>query len=418
MSEFLHPGHHPDADQFSAFAEHVLPDHERLETLAHLAECANCRQIVFLAQQAQEAEAPLAHPLPGRTGWWRNWHNLWPLVAPLTCGLLVVAFLQRRHPTNLPQKSDIAFESGASVPPSQIPPRQAIVPAPPLSGPARSPRSSATAKAASSLHPVTTAPRADVGGFASVNGNLAADHLKNNLAGFSLNAPAADPQSAKALSAGSYTVGSPIGGPVAQAPPLQGQRNNPLSDKQAQTAVLQSQDQLFSQQATAPRSSSEPSQSDIQHSANQTVTVAAAAPVLQTESAVVSASVTSLGNAVRAKSMGAPLPSKLPAASTISNGHETLAVDSAGDLFVCEDACIRWRRVAHQWTGKAIKVSLVSPASMLQAVPGKTLSAGATASANLETAPPAAVAQRVGFELTTDTGAIWSSPDGLVWKQR
>jgi len=37
MSEFLHPGNHPDADQLSAFAEHVLPDHERLETLAHLA---------------------------------------------------------------------------------------------------------------------------------------------------------------------------------------------------------------------------------------------------------------------------------------------------------------------------------------------------------------------------------------------
>jgi hypothetical protein len=112
------------------------------------------------------------------------------------------------------------------------------------------------------------------------------------------------------------------------------------------------------------------------------------------------------------------LPSKLPATSTISNGLETLAVDSAGDLFVCEDAGIRWRRVAHQWMGKAIKVSLVSPASMPQAVPGKTLSVGAAASANLEAATPAAVAPRVGFELTTDTGAIWSSPDGLVWKQR
>src|SRR5713101_4899420 len=97
MSEFLHPGHHPDADKLSAFAEHVLPDHERLETLAHLAECPDCRQIVFLAQRAQERLEPMADALPGRTRRLRNWHNFWPVVAVFTCGLLVVAFLQRRH---------------------------------------------------------------------------------------------------------------------------------------------------------------------------------------------------------------------------------------------------------------------------------------------------------------------------------
>jgi hypothetical protein len=412
MSEFLHPGHHPDADQLSAFAEHVLPDHERLETLAHLAECADCRQIVFLAQQAQEAEAPLPRALPDRTGWWRNWYNLWPVAAALTCGLLVAAFLERRHPTALPQKSDVAFESGAPVPPSQASPPQPIVPGVPPS-----PKSSTTAKVASSLHPALAAPHSGVDGIASVHGDMATDHLTNNLSVFSPNAPAPRQQSANALSAGSYSVDGAIGGPVAQAPPLQEHRN-PLSDKQTQTEVLRSQNQQLFQQATAPRPLSEPSQGDTQNSASQTAVITDAAPVLQTESAVVSASVTSLGKAARAKSTRAPLPSKLPATSTISNGLETLAVDSAGDLFVCEDAGIRWRRVAHQWMGKAIKVSLVSPASMPQAVPGKTLSAGAAASANLEAATPAAVAPRVGFELTTDTGAIWSSPDGLVWKQR
>jgi hypothetical protein len=85
---------------------------------------------------------------------------------------------------------------------------------------------------------------------------------------------------------------------------------------------------------------------------------------------------------------------------------------------VCDDACIRWRRVAHQWTGKAIKVRLASPAYMTQPASSKVLSAGATASTHSETAAPAAIATRVGFELTTDIGAIWSSPDGLVWKQR
>jgi hypothetical protein len=418
MSEFLHPGNHPDADQLSAFAEHVLPDHERLETLAHLAECADCRHIVFLAQRAQETQAPLADAALGRFGWLRNWRNLWPVAAALACGLLVVAaFLQRRHSTDVPQKSDIAFESAAPVPPSRAQLPQPVVPGVPPSGPAPLPKSSTTARVASSLRPAPASPHSGVGGIASVHSDLATDHVTNNLSVFSPNAPATGRQSANA-SSGSSSLGSVIGSPVAQAPPLQEQKNNPLDVNGAQTVVLQSQNQLFSQQATAPRSSSELSQSDIQHNASQTVSIPGAAPALQTESAVVSASVFSPATAAQAKSIRTPLPSKRPAVSTISNGLETLAVDSAGDLFICEDAGIRWRRVAHQWTGKAIKVSVASPASTTQPVPGKSLSAGATASTNFETATPAAVAPRVGFELTTDIGAIWSSPDGLVWKQR
>jgi hypothetical protein len=58
MSEPFPHGHHPDADLLSAFAQHVLPDHERLETIAHLAECADCRQIVFLAQSNRRCKPP------------------------------------------------------------------------------------------------------------------------------------------------------------------------------------------------------------------------------------------------------------------------------------------------------------------------------------------------------------------------
>ena len=414
MSEFLHPGHHPDADQLSAFAEQVLPDHERLETLAHLSECADCRQIVFLAQRAQETQAPLADAPLGRFGWLRNWRNLWPVAAALACGLFVVAaFLQRRHPTDVPQKSDIAMESGAPVPASQAHLPQSVVPGVPPS-----PKPSTTRSVSSSPHAAPASPHSGVGGIASVHGDLATDHLANNLSVFSPNALATGRQSAYALSADASSLSSDVGSPVAQAPPLLEKKNNPLNVDGGQTAALQSQNQLFPQQAIVPRPLSGPSQSDIQRSASQTVSITGAAPALQTESAAVSASVSSLGTAAQAKSIRAPLPSKRPAVSTISNGLETLAVDSAGDLFVCEDAGIRWRRVAHQWTGKAIKVSVASPASMTQPVPGKSLSAGATASTNFESATPAAVAPRVGFELTTDIGAIWSSPDGLVWKQR
>jgi hypothetical protein len=239
-------------------------------------------------------------------------------------------------------------------------------------------------------------------------------HPTGNLSAFSFNGSTAGKQSADALSAGSYSMG----GPVAQAPPLQQQKNSPLTGKREQPADLQSQNQLLSQQTTAPRPLSEPSQSDTQHGASQTVAITNAAPLIQTDSAVVSASVASLGNAAQAKSIRVPLPSKRPAVSTISNGPEILAVDSAGDLFLSKDAGLRWQHVTHRWTGKAIKVSLAFPPSMTQPAPSRTLSAGATASTNFEAATSTAVATRVGFELTTDTGAIWSSPDGLVWKQR
>jgi hypothetical protein len=267
----------------------------------------------------------------------------------------------------------------------------------------------------SSLHPSLATPHSGVGGFASVHDNLVTDQLANKVPEFSPSVPVSGRRPADPLSAGTSPNGA-IGSPVVRERPLEKQKDNPFNDNGAPPAVLQSQSQHFSQEATAPLPSSAPSRSDIQRSVNQTVAVTSAAPLLQTESAVVSANVPSLGRVAQAKSMRAPLPSKLPAVSTISNGHETLGVDSAGDLFVSEDGGIRWRQVAHQWAGKAVKVSLASPNSTPEAA--LSLSADATASKTSETAKPAAVATRVSFELTTDTGGIWSSPDGVVWKQR
>ncbi len=51
MSEYLQPGLHPDPDSLNAFIEGVLPEHERLQCLAHLAECPACREVVYLAEE-------------------------------------------------------------------------------------------------------------------------------------------------------------------------------------------------------------------------------------------------------------------------------------------------------------------------------------------------------------------------------
>jgi hypothetical protein len=187
MSKLLQPGRHPDADQLSAFAEQILPDHERLETLAHLAECPDCRGIVFLAQRAQETQDPAADAFPARTRWLRNWHKLWPVAAALTCGLLVIAFVQRRLHVDLLQKADVAFESKTPVLPSQgRSPRPVVAGTLPSGGPP-TPKSPVAAKGASSLHPALAVSGPGAGGF-SIHGSLPIDHHPTgNMSAFSFN---------------------------------------------------------------------------------------------------------------------------------------------------------------------------------------------------------------------------------------
>jgi hypothetical protein len=412
MSERLHPGQHPDADMLSAFAEQVLPEHERLETLAHLAVCSDCRQIVFLAQQAHEAEAPVPHALPSRGSWLRNWRYLWPVAAAATCGLLIFPLLHRRRPMDAPQRSAIESESRPPLPISSAQLPESIVAVTPPSGMA-----SSKAKVGSSSRPASAAAHASAG-IGSVNGSLPAPRPASGLSAFDRKETTVDQQSIPSLSANAQAVGGVLGASVPQAGPSQVQKDNLLTARQQQpTTVLQSQHQLFPQQASLPGASNDSVHGEIQQSASQTVSVDAAPPVVQTESAVLSASSFS-GKVAQAKTAKAPLPSNRPAASTISNGVETLAVDSAGDLFISKDADIGWQRVVQQWTGKVVRVTLALPAATTQPARSMSQSADARSSTSVEAVTPTTAAKRVGFDLVTDSGAVWSSPDGFVWKQR
>jgi Photosynthesis system II assembly factor YCF48/Putative zinc-finger len=63
-------GPHPDFDQLTAFAESKLPSREREQVLAHLASCADCRELLSTAAKAREipvAESkPFLMPRPSR----------------------------------------------------------------------------------------------------------------------------------------------------------------------------------------------------------------------------------------------------------------------------------------------------------------------------------------------------------------
>jgi hypothetical protein len=72
---------HPDANLLSGFAEGALSKEEHRGVLSHVADCNSCRQCVsFVAQTAAPRTC-----IP-RT----SWRFLAPVLAPITCGLLMI----------------------------------------------------------------------------------------------------------------------------------------------------------------------------------------------------------------------------------------------------------------------------------------------------------------------------------------
>src|SRR5665213_4117689 len=108
MSEYLQPGLHPDPDSLNAFVEGVLPEHERLQCLAHLAECPSCREVVYLAEELLES-VPL--PLPAATEkarFWRRWLTPIPaLSAAVLAGTLILSFWLYQHSKPVPAAPEL-----------------------------------------------------------------------------------------------------------------------------------------------------------------------------------------------------------------------------------------------------------------------------------------------------------------------
>src|SRR5207248_3783314 len=78
-------GAHLDADSLSAFVEGVLPEHERAQCLAHLAECSLCRAVVFQAQEPLPAVVVSTPVAP-----WRRWFAPVPVLSAAAAACIVV----------------------------------------------------------------------------------------------------------------------------------------------------------------------------------------------------------------------------------------------------------------------------------------------------------------------------------------
>ena len=119
MSDHLESGLHPDTDSLNAFVEGVLPEHERLRCLTHLAECARCREIVFLAPEPQPVPVA-AHPAPG----WRRWFAPIPVFSAVAavCTLAIAVWLYPRQKPAAPIQEVAEFARTAQPEPLAAPP--------------------------------------------------------------------------------------------------------------------------------------------------------------------------------------------------------------------------------------------------------------------------------------------------------
>jgi Carboxypeptidase regulatory-like domain/Putative zinc-finger len=125
--------------------------------------------------------------------------------------------------------------------------------------------------------------------------------------------------------------------------------------------------------------------------ASETVEVTAASPVINSESAGVSGTVTEKESASLAMNGRnfTQLVTLQPGTTTVSHGKRVLSLDSGGNLLVSHDKGKKWKKVNPQWAGKAVRIELA----------------------------PAA-ANGPAFQMTTDAGAIWTSKDGTHWHRQ
>jgi hypothetical protein len=397
MSEHPQPGMHPDADVLSAFVEGALPEHERLQCLAHLAECSRCREVAFLAQEPQPARVT-----PTPAPWWRRWSAPVPVLAATTAACIaVLAVSLYLHYTARRPASDTAPPSAEIQVHAQLPP------ATPKATPHAKPRSQPGSVRAGSRETAFAAPRP------AAPPSLPAPPAIQAQSSIIQNQPLALPTAslphipppaspATGLSGIIGLVTDPSGAAIPAATVTLRQLNGTLSSS-AQTDVagkfklaglpagryeLEIEAPGFrqtSRQVELPPQDVAVVASRLEiGAASEAIEVAAAPPMIQSETASIAP-----GPPRRSAPPAGPrpLPSKLPAAITVVSGKVTLAVDSAGTLFFSRNAGRSWKAIKPVWLGKVARVVALEP-------------------------PPTPTAK---FQLTTDTGSTWLSRDGRHW---
>lgn len=434
MTEHLQPGPHLDADQLAAFAEGVLPAHEREACLLHLAGCAACREVLFLAQAASEepVSAPvLVMPAP----LWRRMAPLAVATALAACLVTAVLVLRPKHPTVPPpdvaQLAPIPMQDESSLPeppaiktepPVQATPNAAAQPHPKPTAPAKTPGTAPVMDKSAEVADQSVAAPAPSSTGAAAGGGIAALPLENRntlnyvapqgVAGSASGTGIALRQMARASAPALPSPGGPLtlriepgqslngtlaklsgavldptgasiaGATVALQPPTGAAPKETKTDLQGNFYLAGLTPGHYNVQISASGFMTVTRPLDLHPSdlaqlttqlpvgaSTETVTVTAAMPILQTESA-------SVVGVVPMKAMK----------QTVTEGKRILGLDPEGTISLSTDRGKHWKQIKPVWPGKIVHIAASSS--------GK------------------------GFEITTDADIVWTSPDGKHWRQR
>jgi hypothetical protein len=440
MSEILQPGQHPDADQLNAFVEHNLPIHEQQETLAHLATCADCRAIVYLAQPTELVQP---RPIATRKPWFSGWNLACPAVAALAC---LAIFTVHLHNIGTAKREAASIATAdlqqTPLPVVATPPPAKAAPSQPTSTQVEMPQAIA-ALAPKTPGAEATSNAAYIDGFPKrkrLNSPLESPSIAaapKSLPGIAFSGASGQQSVRGSVSGASFQSASPasaalMAGPLsASSSPQAGVSPSDTASPQLPSASAGAAAQNNSPSFAAlhslgqqyhAASQAAPSPSVLQSAAlagpSQTVAAADAASTEhesnRSSTIIAGAAIGSLELSRSAKLQRQPvLPSHLPVLSTISNAGEELAIDTVGTLFRSEDSGVTWQPVPALWTGHAVRVSLApSPNQKMAAKDSSTVTAPAAKRA------VGAHAEAVDFELTTDTRELWISTDGQTWKRQ
>jgi len=479
MSEILQPGQHPDADQLNAFIEHALPLHERQQTLAHLAACADCRAVVYLAEPSSPNESlqpqPIATPEPWFSGrkpssWsiFTGWNLAWPASAALACLIILTVHLRntgiaRRQPTSITTAylNAISPTLPAGSPPAQTPPPR------PASARVQKPPAIA-ARSLGVLGAVTAVNAINADGVPPRQGPNAALESRGFAAPSRI--PKPDLPAELAAAAGRQAIhGAASGGslrPASQAP-IAGSLAGPLGADTALVAgaggseaihrqssaagpVSARQGSLFgtpalhslSQQYQAPLPPPAASPRAAAPSSAATATGAFSGGVLPPPPAASASAAPASANQTVTLADAASIEPQNSAASTIVAGAAMDTLESKKSLMLREQPILPSRLPAlsavanlqHKLaidtagalfrsedagvTWRPVPAQWTGRAVRVALTPPKPQTAAKAASSVTATAAAKPAATTLAFELTTDTGDLWISADGQTWKRK
>jgi hypothetical protein len=388
MKPTIQLGAHPDAESLTAFAEQLLSGPEREQILAHMATCNRCREVVFLTQRMMEPEKlasatePQESVRPTPRCWFGGWRWAWVPTAALA-GFIGFAVLQHQRRAAVSQP-----EMAQNVSPAETTP----------SVQQQAPRREETKGMSAARRRADRDAEVSSG---ALDRKDKATQKKDELAKGSdlLSAVAPDVSGESAhrkLSARAKS--STIGGPMTQNQAQQ--QNNAPPQQQDYANEVRPTGTLFDsadKPVPAPVPPGGASES-VTVQAEQGPILASATPATAPEIATAPKATQSvvLSNMKTARLIEgrSALPSELGILSEAKAAKTTIAIDTAGALFLSEDGGKHWQPVKAQWTGRAV---------LLKVRPTTGVSGGM-----LRQSTPQ-------FRLTTDKLETWISEDGKTW---